>query len=449
MATKEKCSAAILELFAKDVYPEITKQYRDTVQSLNSSEQRKDLNHQLRETLVTTTKLVLQNNREEHCLKSTTVNSMTHTYPLLLREVTFIYKAAMKKMNSISPLSKCWNKDFRFSCCTRVNISVSFPPSLWNAFTELLKEFNAVCDCDAKPSACSSRAPASYRNEIDASRNGLCSSTPFCSPKTCSFSSYTVDVISFFRHVNETQKFLTRKPFWKDFSKAESTYNFVRGHTELNVTAHQQFQLTYNSTTGVLNLTFGVSPIRECTVAPLSPRCRHVHPGDTVGTLACWYSSIVKSLTASNRSCLKQMRRANRVRDFGPRQSRRKRTVLAFDNSIPDAPDRCTFVKRSLAGPSDILWQRVVELAKEYGAEPYGESRRGGVKFYSLGELLFFFNYDLCPETRKGSFASHFKRRGTTASVTVSSQLPFIIERREHRRLRMRYFFEPKPIRTL
>jgi len=251
----------VAELFIKHVLPSISAEFSDTIRGIPTEERQAILLQQLRDSMVKTARMVLQNHRMDHCLPTETVNGLTHSYPLLLREIESWHDLAMKKMVPDNRWS-CWRAASSSSnCMSRISFSLSFPPTLWAPLTNLVKDFGGKCDSIPPP-------PEQYEESNGCSvlpgvfpcRDVSISNSSLCQTRKCRFSEYAVDVTAFFRHVNDSRNFLPvgsgKEPFEKVIQRKVKESEPLTGKLKLLVTPEQQFQIYYNPKVEKIKITF-------------------------------------------------------------------------------------------------------------------------------------------------------------------------------------------------
>ena len=371
-AINDSCDAALLELFVRDVFPAISLDYRKTVASLSSDKQHHDLIHQLRESLIGTTKLVLQNNREEQCLHASTVSGLTHVYPLLLRKISKLSKSIFKRMKSEELNPSCWYHNTQKECTKKSSFSLALPLGLWTSFSRLLKEYGAVCKI--------------YQAEKSTAHSRICPEAPYSwsySPKYCKIFS-SVNISAFFMHANQTLGFvkpgntLLRKAVWANASytigsgslrksdKTKAYYTNVTGFLNLLVSKNYPFTASYNSSLETVKITFHYVPVKICTVRSLCNSCEECQ-NSLHGILEIWLKSI---------------------------RNHRKRI-----ETCPVQRSKCKPMKIKVCKPSLHVWKQMKDRVLNSSAV-VGRSRKNReyIEFKYPNSFEKFFLFDFCPE---------------------------------------------------
>ena len=401
----ESCDAAIFEMFTRDVFPEIAVDYKKTASTLRTRKQQHDLQHQLRETLIKATKLVLRNNRKEQCLSSPTINSLNHVYPLLLREILKWHELGIKHMKPKKLDSFCWSQNALEGCTAKVSFKSSLSPALWLPLSRFLKDNGAVCKENAD----------SKKEEPSVSLCPEASSNWSNSPDQCKFfSSY--NVTSLFLHANMTQNFLTfeEKPLRKKVEH-NSRVSVVRGYLNLYVSSHDPFVISYNSTSEAVKITFHYLPVKTCTVKSLCQSCEECSQS-MAGTLQWWFDSI-RSYPDLIDTCSVTKRF-----DFGRQPHRR-------------APALCLPVHIRTCQPSAVVWDQMKTLGEEARAVLKGTP---GSREYIMFDHEFdmFFHSDFCSDSKVLQITEpwHHNATGRQISIAVSPYQKFFIIRNSAKR---------------
>ena len=422
----ESCDAAVLEIFTKDVFPEITEEYKATTVSLHTKQQHVELKHQLRESLITTMKIILRNHREEHCLKSSSISVLTHAYPLLLREVARWHKTAVKKMKHKKFKPTCWRESGVSSCINKVSFSLDFAPSLWNPLTFLLKEFGAVCKPDFDPGlekVYSNTTLGSCKEEF----------RPITLPEYCQFTNRS-STFAFFLHVNNTQQYLEpgmqllRKPV----GSAKAAHGVVKGFLKPLISRARRFHIAYDSKNETIKLSYRYSPVVNCTGKVL---CKNNQCNQTLtGTLASWVN-VTQKFKSPGRHCHLWPRPHTHI-DLTPTR-RSKSHGDEVENTIPRPPCRCRAIRKKASKPTDEVWARMVRAAEDLGAKKFVWEVPERIEFYSKTNLLRFFRTGLC----SGTLVNVDNVSSSQVRVAVSKIMPYVIERKpKWKFVRLKYY---------
>ena len=425
----------------EDVLPEILSNYNETTRRLDTLKKNRELDYQLRETLVGTSQLVMRNHRKEYCLKSRSISSVVPVYPLLLHEATEWHARAMTKFKVGAFEPSCWDVDRHNPCFRRISFNLPFAISLWEPMIHLLQEFDANCRVSAKVLLENARINASDRCVAPAwiMSESRCRDASHCFPKKCSFANYTIDVRSFFRHVNESQKFLGPhdNPLSKKLDRTRSQHEIIRGNLVLNVSKDRPFRVTFDPVREIVKLSFHIEAVRNCSLCKkrLKGKCN-----ETLSViLQLWFSSIHRRLKFTRkrqRNCANEVNKANpfywQSGDFG---SRKKRSGYYSDrtrNALPRIPKHCVFLNVKGHMPTDVVWSQVIKAAVNSGGYIESSNR---ITFRALGDVMRFLRADQCPSIHVSELSScFFKKTGKRPKtyltrVIVSEQTPFMIER--------------------
>ncbi|XP_018669347.2 uncharacterized protein LOC100176831 isoform X1 [Ciona intestinalis] len=436
------------QFFVDRVLPTVGDNFRDTLNSLQHN-QKVALLNQLQEALTMTTKLVLRNHRQEYCLPSPAVNSLTHTYPLLLREIELWHSIAYKKMTKEGIPKVCWSGRPKKNCNARISFSVPLAPTLWEPLTALMTNFSAQCDPvtpvatpDTPTTGC---APVPG---VDSCKNAIGSNSPHCLPKQCKFSRYAIDVKAFFRHANDSRNFLTDgyQPLWKPVNVTVSNYQAVRRHLEVDVSDTNDFYIQYSPVAEKVKIMFHYIPALHCN--PSDPDCTgnlKVCNAGVERTLTSWFNVLMKQLRPSDRPCSAQIQAAGTLR--GSQAQYRDRR--SFNNEVKTSiPQRCKYIKKKVVKISTKLWSQIGRRARKRGGD-YDDIASRRIAFYDIEEVKRFFDNDCSFEERSHQHQtmSTQKRRNrinVKVGLVVSADMPFIIERqpgnRKSKKVKLRFF---------
>lgn len=414
--------------------------------------QKVDLDRQLQETVVRTSELVLRNHREEHCLKSQSISSLVHVYPLLLHEVTEWHLRALNKFKAEKFKARCWDPDRSMPCFERISFIVPFPLTLWEPMTNLLREFEAECNIPEQsfPQTSnfniSDRCPPITWNDLEP----RCRDANHCFPRKCVFVNYTVDVMSFFRHVNETQKFLGshEKILSKVVDRAKSQQEIVRGHLALNVSQGRPFRVIFDPVKETVKITFHIEAVRNCSLCQKSSKRKC---GKTLSVmLHSWYNSTRRRLKVKRKrqkKCDKETNKANLGNwRSEARTSHNHHYVSDYtNNNLPSIPDRCIYIKVKGLKPTDQLWSQAIKAAINSGGFYSGQR----IMFRSLEDVMSFFRSDQCPSIHVPTLSNCVniatgKRPGLyVVQVIVNESTPFVIERNPRlQNVRLKFFVQ-------
>ena len=457
----------IAELFINHVLPSISAEFSDTIRSIPNEERQAILLQQLRDSMVENTRLVLQNHRMDHCLPTETVNSLTHSYPLLLREIESWHSLAIKKMIPDKRWS-CWRSASSSSCMSRLSFSVPFPPTLWAPLANLIKDFGGKCD--PIPSASERTDEENGCSVIPGvlpCRDARASNSSLCQIRKCRFPEYAVDVRAFFRHVNDSRNFLPagsgKEPFEKVVIRKVKNQEPLRGKLKLLVSSkEQEFQIYYLPTTEKVKLTFHYDQVPDISRPrpPAPPKTTTTTTTTTTSAttqsttaensfgcnpnvesrLTMWFSSMMTSLNAKTKKCPRLIEKVNNEA-LAP--IRKKRSSL--ENNMPSvARSRCYLVTKIFKQFPDAIWNSLVERATANGGR-YSEEQHI-VTFYNRNEVKRFFDQQCTEQPPRDATYRDMrksvskKKRTVDVEVLVSNDMPFQIEKTHAGRVQLKYF---------
>lgn len=443
----------ITNLFIKHILPSISSDFGETVQTLQGKDRHAALLQQLRTAMVETTRLVLNNYKKDHCLPTRSVNTLVHTYPILLREIESWHYLALKKMKADVRWS-CWDNT-ESDCTSKISFSVSFAPTLWGPLTNLIQEFGGTCDAGDStiPNQDSSSEGCHDLPGVLPCKDQSNSNSSICRTQKCQFSEYAVDVKAFFRHVNDSRNFLSANsggvPFRKSVVRNLTGSRTIQNYLELTVGPTAPFQILYIPSAEKVKITFYYSQIRDCVASRRG--CSTVGSGCNAKVerkLTKWFNSIMKKLMDDARRCDRQIKKANIAGSLtGANMSRRKR--YATDNTPVVPPRNCLYMKKTFKF-SSRLWEPLVRRAQDNRARYY-ESQQSLV-FYMKSDVKQFFEQhcsedpmwsekrkNLVKTVRRRRFRS-LRSRFVDVEIFVSNTTPFVIERTRQGRLRIKFF---------
>jgi len=432
----------------------VSPNFRESLQSLPSPQQREKLLGQLQDALEMTTNLVLRNHRQESCLPTPTINSLTHVYPLLIREIEIWHREAIKKMTNKFP-DHCWSSNRRNSCAVDVQpLGIPLAPSLWEPMQRLLVDFGAKCD------------PLPPRTSSDTSTTGCTASNlvscrdvqnvgePHCLPKQCRFSKYSVDVKAFFRHANGTRNFLppagVPEPLWKQVNVTLDRRQAVRGHYELAVDERYPFLIQYSPVHEKVKISFRYAAKYDCSLN--DGACAGRLRGCDVNfeeKVDLWFNTLLRQMKPVDKKCKKQIMKLKRRRSRNSnRQPRRRSRSAARRNQVPSIPNRCRYWKKT-ARITSRQWGQVMERARERGAVV--EDNRA--TFRSPDHVTSFFRNRCSIEEPRAALQNLSKRMGRkriiyAVKMLVSDDIPFVIDRMGSGKIRFQFFTKFNPIGT-
>ena len=441
----------ITNLFIKHILPSISSDFGETVQTLQDNDRHAALLQQLRTAMVETTRMVLNNYRMDHCLPTQSVNSLVHTYPLLLRDIERWHELAWGKMVPDSRRS-CWERTGS-DCIAKISFSVSFAPTLWGPLTNLIQEFGGSCDpVGPLPNQEPNPGECHTLPGVLPCKDQMGTNSSICRVRKCRFSEYAVDVKAFFRHVNDTRNFLSAEngiePFRKTVTRNITENKTIQNHLELVVGPTTPFQILYIPANEKVKITFHYSQIYDCAMNQNG--CSTV--GDSCNPklerkLTKWFNSFMKKLVDDTKRCTNQIRKANIGNErTGENQSRRKRT--SFDNRPVVLPKKCLFMKKTFK-LSSKLWEPLVRRGRSHEARYYEAQKR--LVFYMKSDVINFFEQQCSDDPswsqkRKNLIRAVQRRRHRSRSqlvdveIFVSNSTPFVIERSRPGRLTIKFF---------
>nr|CAB3261261.1 uncharacterized protein LOC100176831 [Phallusia mammillata] len=439
-------SRELTSLFNDQVLPEVEQSFSDTWNVL-PGDQRSQLMKQLREALQMTTELVLRNHRKEYCLGTTTVNSLTHVYPLLMREVETWHTTAVKKMTKDIFPDNCWGGN---ECSAKATISVPLAPTLWEPMKNLMTDFGARCDVIPGVSVHDPATNCTAIPKVESCRHHPNSNSPHCQPKECKFG-YPVDVNAFFRHANDSQKFLeTALPLTKPITHSLSPVNAIRGRLELSVGENQPFLIQYSPVPEKVKISFHYTAVTECSLNDAACAGREFDCNPRLEErISSWFNSIWAKLTKKTRRCKNQLRKyENNIGEGG--QQMRKRRNASNQLTLP-IPKECRYARLSATVPRE-LWGELRTRAENRGGSYVDMPER--ITFRSLDSLREFFENKCSltpPDPDKANFKKVSKKRkkkaGSVIRILPSDSLPFVIERgRSSNRIRLHFFTQRKTL---
>ena len=456
----------VAELFVKYVLPSISSEFSETLRAIPNKERQAILLQQLRSSMIDTTRLVLKNHRMDHCLPTASVNSLTHSYPLVLREIESWHDMAIKKMVPDNRWA-CWRPSSSSNCMSRLSFSLPLAPTLWAPLTKLIKDFGGKCDPILSSDQSSDSSECSILPGAIPCRDDRASNSSLCQPKKCRFSEYAVDVRAFFRHVNDSRNFLLsgsgQEPFEKPINKKTRAGDSpLRGKLKLVVNNLQPFQIYYVPTSEKVKITFHyvqtpdrpstrLSPVPTPQVRPI-PRTSTV-PSTTNAAFHCvpkvekklteWFEDMMSSLKTKSKNCQRQKDRANsEVSGRAGHHALKKRSSVA--NNFPTVA-RCLYERRSFRNFPDSIWNSLVQRAIYNGGRYFEEQH--SVVFFNKNQAVQFFN-QRCTETptawtaafRNMRKAVPKRRKTVDVEIFVSDDLPFRIEKPKPGRIQLKYF---------
>ena len=452
----------VAELFIQHVLPSISSEFSDTIRSLPNEERQAILLQQLRDAMVDTARLVLNNHRMDHCLPTDSVNSLTHSYPLLLRELESWHDLAIRKMVPDKRWT-CWQNIPGSNCTFRLSFSIPLAPTLWAPLASLIKDFGGKCDTiTPPPEEGGVSGGCQVLPGVLPCKDKRTSNSSLCQIRKCRFSEYEIDVRAFFRHANHSRNFLPADssvgPFEKVVERKIKKRPPLRSLLKLSLNRKQPFQIYYIPATEKIKITFHYAhaPLRSRgTVTTVRERSSRRTESDerTDGCqlqletkLDTWFEFIISHLNPGIRNCQRQIKKANR--DLTIRESR-ERGRSHEDNRLLAAPSHCHYIKKTFVFPPKF-WNSLVERAVNSGGRHMEEqksivftNRNGVINFFSqrcsgisereeinqnMQQLVF--------KKRKGSRPGEWVK----AEVKVSNETPFRIEQLKSGRVRLKYF---------
>ena len=445
----------VAELFIKHVLPSISSEFRDTIQALGDKDRQAVLLQQLRNAMMETTKSVLRNHKMDHCLPNESINSLTHSYPLLLREIESWHGLAIRKMVPDNRFS-CWEESSSPRCPSRLSFSAPFAPSLWYSLSNLIKEFGGKCDnirqtsnARKNPNKCHVLPGVLPCRDIGKANSSL------CQVRKCRFSDYAIDVKAFFRHVNDSRNFLPAasgmEPFRKNITRKIGDARPLRGHLQLSVSKTQPFQIYYIPSSEKVKITFHYAQERDC--ATNERGCSSTSDENNCNAklerkLNSWFDSVMSMLSPAEKKCKRQIQKADSDRAIRDQQQVRRRRSFV-DNWLIVPPRKCLYMKKNVKLALKF-WSPLVQRALSSGGR-YLEDQKS-VVFTSRNDVIGFFN-QRCPEStawstryrnmkkmvfreRKGSRPSKW----VDVEVFVSNEMPFEIEQMRSGRIKLKFF---------
>lgn len=447
------------EVFRERIMVQVEQKFKETMSSLSDGKQRNSLKQQLEDVMVSTANLVIANHQQEYCLPTPTVNHLTHVYPLLMREIELWHQTAIKKMTHQSFAKRCWSQSkFTQPCTTKITFSVPLLHVLWEPLSKLITDFQGECrsiptkttlsELPLAPEASDSRPRCKPLIGLQSCKDAR-SSLPHCQPKLCTFPKYAIDVRAFFKHANESRKFLENgedvEPLWKPVNVTISENESIHGHLEVHVD-DQPFTIDYSPVAEKVKISFRYAAIRDCSLSESGCAGSGTRCNPTVeNTIDQWYQTVMRKMTLKMRNCEREIERLDHERErrhddfesvIRDRTERRLQSHMQkITNEVTETATRCRKVVTRVRAPSLDVWKNIVTKAQRAGGVYQETVDISVIEFYSHADVVLFFK-NMCSfedvDIRRSEMSKKILRarnKYSLVQVMATTEAPVVLKR--------------------